>query len=75
MPTCTEVALLRLKPARTQQDLASDAAHGQALEILARQPGFLSCTWGVLMEDSSMLVWLVGRSLHLLSLACKRLRA
>lgn len=64
MPSCTEVALLRLKPARTQEDLAEDAAHKQALEILSRQPGFLSCTWGILMEDSTMLVWLVGTAFH-----------
>lgn len=64
MPTCTEVALLRLKPARSQDELAKEPAHVQALEIVSRQPGFLSCTWGVLMEDATMLVWLVGTALR-----------
>lgn len=58
--SCTEIACLRLKPGRTTEQLESEPAHNQALEILSRQPGFLSCTWGILQEDATMLVWLVG---------------
>jgi hypothetical protein len=64
MPSCVEVALLRLKKPWTTEDLEKDPTHAWALSVVTAQPGNLGCTWGVLTEDPTILVWLVGEYLR-----------
>lgn len=61
---CTEVALLRLISPSCRDELEKSPVHSAALKTVSSQPGFLSCTWGVLAEDNTLLVWLVGEDFY-----------
>ncbi|KAK9894236.1 hypothetical protein P389DRAFT_181622 [Cystobasidium minutum MCA 4210] len=57
--SCVEVALLRLKKPSSTAELEQNATHRTALDIVTSQPNNLGCTWAVLSEDPTLLVWLV----------------
>lgn len=69
MPSCVEVALLRLKKPSSTAELEQNETHKKALDIVTSQHHNLGCTWGVLSEDPTLLVWLVGE-LRCTSLVC-----
>lgn len=60
MPSCVEVALLRLKKPSSTAEVEQNDTHKKALDIVTSQSHNLGCTWGVLSEDPTLLVWLVG---------------
>ncbi|KAL7005063.1 hypothetical protein EMMF5_005427 [Cystobasidiomycetes sp. EMM_F5] len=59
----TLLSVLRLKQPYTRDELVKDPVHSATLSNTKSQPGYCAgITWGVLAEDKTLLVWLIGQS-------------